>query len=136
VIFAGALPQPFGLLQQAKVFVMASRYEGFPMAHGEALSCGLPVIATDCPSRPLRRRERAVGGGVRELVRNGVDGVLVPCEDPAALASAMARLIEHPDERLRLAQQAAPGMSRYSRERIVEAWEELLERARRSSAAR
>jgi glycosyltransferase involved in cell wall biosynthesis len=53
-----------------------------------------------------------------------------------ALASAMARLIEHPDERLRLAQQAAPGMSRYSRERIVEAWEELLERARRSSAAR
>jgi GalNAc-alpha-(1->4)-GalNAc-alpha-(1->3)-diNAcBac-PP-undecaprenol alpha-1,4-N-acetyl-D-galactosaminyltransferase len=135
VIFAGALPQPFALLQRAKVFVMASRYEGFPMAHGEALSCGLPVIATDCPSRPLARSEGTIAGGVRELVRDGVDGVLVPCEDPAALASAMAQLIEDPGRRERLAQQAAPGMNRYSSDRIVDAWEELLERAHRSSAA-
>ena len=75
VVFAGALTEPFALLQQAEFFVMASRYEGFPMAHGEALACGLPVIATDCPSRPLRRGERGnVAGGVRELVRDGVDG--------------------------------------------------------------
>jgi len=129
VIFAGALPQPFALLQRAKIFVMASRYEGFPMAHGEALSCGLPVIATDCPSRPLQSREGTIAGGVRELVRDGVDGVLVPCEDPAALATAMAELIEDPDKRQRLAQEAAPGMNRYSCARIVATWEALLKRA-------
>ena len=131
IIFAGALAEPFALLQQAKFFVMASRYEGFPMAHGEALACGLPVIATDCPSRPLRRGERGnVAGGVRELVRDGIDGMLVPCEDPAALANAMAVLIENPDKRQRFAQQAAPGMARFSSAKIIDDWERLFEQAR------
>ena len=131
VIFAGALAEPFGLLQQAQLFVMASRYEGFPMAHGEALACGLPVIATDCPSRPLSKGERgSIAGGVRELVRDGIDGLLVPCEDPATLAGAMAELMENPDKRQRLAQQAAPGMARYSCAKIIDDWERLCEQAR------
>ena len=72
------LAEPFALLQQAKFFVMASRYEGVPMAHGEALACGLPVIATDCPSRPLKRGERGnVAGGVRELV--GTTSMVCSC---------------------------------------------------------
>lgn len=134
IVFAGALAEPFALLQQAKVFVMASRYEGFPMAHGEALACGLPVIATDCPSRPLKPGERGnVAGGVRELVRDGVDSMLVPCEDPAALANAMADLIENPDKRQRLAQQAAPGMARFSCAKILDEWERLFEQARGAS---
>jgi glycosyltransferase involved in cell wall biosynthesis len=131
IVFAGALAEPFALLQQAQFFAMASRYEGFPMAHGEALACGLPVIATDCPSRPLQRGERGtVAGGVRELVRDSVDGVLVPSEDPAALAHAMAELIENPDKRQRLAQQAAPGIARFSCTRILDEWERLLEQAK------
>jgi GalNAc-alpha-(1->4)-GalNAc-alpha-(1->3)-diNAcBac-PP-undecaprenol alpha-1,4-N-acetyl-D-galactosaminyltransferase len=131
IVFAGALAEPFALLRQAKFFVMASRYEGFPMAHGEALACGLPVIATDCPSRPLGRGERGnVAGGVRELVRDTIDGVLVPSEDPIALAAAMADLIEHPDKRQRLARQAAPGIARFSCARIVDEWECLLDQAR------
>jgi GalNAc-alpha-(1->4)-GalNAc-alpha-(1->3)-diNAcBac-PP-undecaprenol alpha-1,4-N-acetyl-D-galactosaminyltransferase len=137
IVFAGALAEPFALLQQAKFFVMASRYEGFPMAHGEALACGLPVIATDCPSRPLKRGEcGSVAGGVRELVRENVDGVLVPCEDPAALANAMADLIENLDKRQRLARQAAPGIARFSCARIVNDWEELLEQARGPTGCR
>ena len=101
------------------------------MAHGEALACGLPVIATDCPSRPLNRGERGkVAGGVRELVRDSIDGVLVPSEDPAALAKAMADLIENPDKRQRLARQAAPGIARFSCAKIVDDWEQLLEQAR------
>lgn len=130
IVFAGALAEPFALLQQAKLFAMASRYEGFPMAHGEALACGLPVIATDCPSRPLSRGERGkVAGGVRELVRDSIDGVLVPSEDPAALANAMADLIENPDKRQRLARQAARGIARFSCAKIVEDWERLLGQA-------
>lgn len=130
IVFAGALAEPFALLQQAKFFAMGSRYEGFPMAHGEALACGLPVIATDCPSRPLRRGERGnVAGGVRELVRDNVDGVLVPCEDPAALANAMTDLIENSDKRQRLARQAALGIARFSGAKIVADWERLFEQA-------
>jgi Glycosyl transferases group 1 len=95
------------------------------------------VIATDCPSRPLKHGERGnVAGGVRELVRDGVDGMLVPCEDPVALANAMADLIEHPDKRQRLAQQAAPGMARFSRAKIVDDWERLFEQARGPTGGR
>ncbi len=131
VIFTGALASPFPLLCHAQFFVLASRYEGFPMAIGEALACGLPVIATDCPSRPRKFGERGVVGGcgIRELVRDGIDGLLVPPEDPVALANAIMRWMEDPQERGRLAQHAASGMVRFSREKIVGAWERVLEEA-------
>lgn len=130
VIFTGALAAPLELLCHAKFFVLASRYEGFPMAVAEALSCGLPVMAADCPSRPRRFGEReSVAGGIRELIRDGVDGLLVPGENPVLLADAMARWIENPQERRRLAEQAASGISRFSREHVLEDWERLMEQA-------
>ena len=130
VFFTGALASPFALLRHAQIFVLASRYEGFPMAVAEALACGLPVIAADSPSRPRKFGERGViAGGIRELVRDGIDGLLVPRENPVALADAIARWIENPQERRRLAQQAASGMTRFSREQVVEDWERLVEQA-------
>lgn len=130
VVFTGALASPFALLGRAQFFVLASRYEGFPMAVAEALACGLPVIATDCPSRPRKFGERGrVAGGIRELVRDGVDGFLVPPEDPDALADAMARWMQSPQERSQMAQQTASGTTRFSRERVIEDWERLLEQA-------
>lgn len=130
VIFTGAIASPFALLSHAQFFVLASRYEGFPMAVAEALACGLPVLATDCPSRPRKFGERgSVAGGIRELVRDGIDGLLVPREDPVALADAMTRWMENPQERHRLAQQAASGLKRFSREQVVEQWEQLMEQA-------
>lgn len=130
VVFTGALASPFALLRQAQMFVLASRYEGAPMAVAEALACGLPVIATDSPSRPRKFGERGVvAGGIRELVRDGIDGLLVPRENPVALAETIMRWIENPQERRRLAQQAASGMTRFSREQVVEDWERLVEQA-------
>ena len=55
--------------------------------------------------------------------------MLVPSEDPAALANAMADLIENPDKRQRLARQAALGIARSSCAKIVDDWERLLEQA-------
>lgn len=130
VIFTGALASPFEVLCHAQFFVLASRYEGAPMAVAEALACGLPVIATDCPSRPRKFGERGfVAGGIRELVRDGIDGLLVPRENPVALADAMTRWMENPQERSRLAQQAASGITRFSREQVLADWERLLQQA-------
>ena len=131
VVFAGAVSEPLATLQQAQLFVMPSRYEGFPNALGEAMSCGLPVIAADCPSRPSRARHP---GGVRELVRDGVDGLLVPPEDPAALAHAMASLMADPEKRQRLASRAGEVAERFAFERILDEWELLLARAAAANA--
>ena len=69
------------LLAAADVFVLASRSEGAPLSILEAMAAGLPVVASDV-------------GGVAELVADGETGLLVPPSDPAALATALARVLD------------------------------------------
>ena len=114
VVFTGALSNPFIVLKQAKLFVMASRHEGFPMAHGEALACGLPVIATDCPSGPS------------EMIRSYIDGILVPNKDVEALAVAMDNLMSDEQKRQQLAAKAPEVLERFGRDEIVAEWENLM----------
>lgn len=71
------------LLDAADAFVLASAWEGMPLALGEAMAMAKPVVATDV-------------GGVRELA--GDAGVLVPAKDPNALATAMLRIMDLPDQ--------------------------------------
>lgn len=116
VIFAGALNNPFAVLKKAKLFVMASRSEGFPLAHGEALACGLPVISTDCPSGP------------REMIRHDVDGLLVENQDIEGLAAAMDSLMSDEQKRRRLAEKAPEVIARFGQDKIVAEWEKLMQK--------
>lgn len=77
------------LLAGFDVFVLSSRTEGYSLALVEASAAGLPIVATDV-------------GGNREIVGHERTGVLVPSEDPQALAGAMLSLLEDPDARARL----------------------------------
>jgi glycosyltransferase involved in cell wall biosynthesis len=70
-------------LSAADVYTLPSRHEGFAVAGIEAMACGLPVVAANA-------------SGVEDLLASGEDsvGIIVPQEDPAALAAALLRLID------------------------------------------
>ena len=102
------------LMREADAFVLSSRYEGFPNVLLEALACRVPIVATDCP------------GGPREILGDGQFGLLVPCEDPAALAGALRRVSTDISLRERLSALAPVATAEYAVEHVVARWEALL----------
>jgi len=115
VHFVGELTDPFPMLRAADLFVLSSRFEGFGMALAEAMACGLPVVSFDCPEGP------------RDIIHDGVDGILVPTEDINALATALGRLMNDPRERARLGTEAATLLTRFGPEPVLSIWQDMFD---------
>jgi len=103
------------VMDSAHAFVLSSRYEGFPNVLLEALAGGIPVIATDCPSGP------------REILDGGRYGLLVPPEDPEALATAMRRIATDAALRTQFSSAGTKRVEEYRPEVIVTEWEQILD---------
>jgi glycosyltransferase involved in cell wall biosynthesis len=115
VDFRGWAPDPQRVLHEADLFVLSSRYEGFPNALLEAMACGVASISFDCESGP------------RDIIRHEQDGLLVPSEDVAALAAALERLMSDAKLRATLAVQARRVSQRFSEERFFGRWDAVLD---------
>jgi glycosyltransferase involved in cell wall biosynthesis len=117
VTFGGLVPRESlaAAYAEADVLVVPSRAEGHALAPMECLACGTPVIASDLP-------------GLRMTVQDGVNGLLVPPEKPAALADAICRALQ--DEGLldRLSRAARASVERFSWDIRVREFEELCQR--------
>jgi glycosyltransferase involved in cell wall biosynthesis len=111
------------LYRRATLVVVPSRYEGFGLPAAEAMACGTPVVAS-------------AAGALPELLATGGGGVLVPPEDPEALAKAISSLAEQPEARRALAARAPARIeAAYSWPRVAartaEVYAELAGSARR-----
>jgi glycosyltransferase involved in cell wall biosynthesis len=127
VRFVGWLGNPYPLLSIVDLVVLTSSAEGFGLALLEAMALERPVVAT------------AVGA-VPEIVRDGVTGLLVPSREPAALASAIVRLLRDPSLRRALGRQGRELARQFSPttmcDRVEEVYFSAIERRSRGRAAK
>jgi glycosyltransferase involved in cell wall biosynthesis len=113
VTFRGFVANPYPLMKAADLYVLSSRYEGFPNVVLEALACGTPVVAAACP-------------GVAGLVRPGENGWLAPVDDPATLG---ATIVQAAGDRAALTRDAvrASVRARFSVAQIAAQYERVFE---------
>jgi glycosyltransferase involved in cell wall biosynthesis len=104
--------------RRADIFVTATTWEGMPNTVLEAMACGLPIVGTQA-------------SGLQELVREGVNGYLVPIKDPAAMAEALVELMGNCYERRRMGWESRKLAERefaweYITEQYVRVYEQVL----------
>ena len=103
-------------INDSGMFVLSSDYEGMPNVLIEAMACGLPCIATDCPI-----------GGVRSLLTSGENGLLIPVGDEDALYEAMCKLADDESYAAWLGQHATDVRARLDETLIAKQWRRYLE---------
>ncbi|ALJ18945.1 glycosyltransferase [Microbacterium sp. No. 7] len=111
----GATGDFAGVLAAASVHVLSSAHEGMGLVIAEAMCAGTPTVTTDS------------GPGVRELVRPGETGLLVPVGDVPAFAAALHRLVGDAELRGGIARRAAAHVRAWERDAVVDEWEALLD---------
>lgn len=102
-------------LNNAALFVLTSRYEGFPFALVEAKAHGLPVVSFRCRTGPS------------ELVKDGVNGFLVDCFDVRQMADRICELMGDAEKRMEFSRHSLLDTEKMDYERVTAQWKSLLE---------
>ena len=115
VVFLGKVADVPQRLAKTQVFVLATHWEGMPLALVEAMAAGCACITSDAP-------------GAREVLQHQHDGLIVPHANPAALAHALEQLLTQPDYAAQLGTQARhTALTRYGDEQMAQRYQALLD---------
>ncbi|HDL7645851.1 TPA: glycosyltransferase family 4 protein [Yersinia enterocolitica] len=110
-------PHVSDLYDQSGIYVMTSRFEGFPMVLLEAKASGLPIIAYDCDTGPS------------ELIINNEDGFLIPFSDSSAFARQLILLMNDDDLRKSMSLRSLKNAEKYKIEVVIgDKWKNLIEK--------
>jgi len=103
-------------LPKSSVYAFSSDYEGMPNALLEAMTLGMPVVATDCPC-----------GGPRTVIENEINGLLIPTGDQTAMEEGINRLIEDREFAERLGENARRISERIEGKAVLAQWQDYIE---------
>lgn len=116
IVWCGFQANPWKFMARADVFALTSRYEGFGNVLIEAMACGVPVVATTSP-------------GTQDIVRHGIDGVLVAEHSAAAVAEALSRVLADRPARDRMGVAARSAASRFTLPAVAARYDAVLREA-------
>ena len=120
VDFLGFQKNPYKFMAKADIFVLSSIYEGFPTVVVEAMTCGAPVVSTDCQSGP------------NEIIKNGKNGLLVPVRDSRALADNIIRLLDNNSLREKFSEESKIRAEDFTINKEIKEYENLFEKVLKS----
>ena len=121
VLLCGSTGKVREKLLQSSMLVFSSLFEGFGMVLVEALACGVPCVAFECPCGP------------RDVISPEEDGLLIPPGNTDELARAIVRLMEQPELRSRMGAAARNKAARYAMEAVSSAWMKLFHELKAAS---
>lgn len=101
--------------KESSILILTSVYEPFGLVMPEAMSCGIPVVAFDCPYGPS------------EIISDGIDGFLIDSYDVEAFANRLCLLMENKALRKEMGQNAIISAQRFAKDKIIPQWISLFE---------
>ena len=116
VRFMGVSKDPFDDLKNEGIFVITSDFEGIPNSLLEAMAMGFPVVASDCEP-----------GGARMLIKDHVNGIIIPRGDSQALSTALSEYVNNPTLMNRCGANAVKVLERFDADRIYTMWKKTID---------
>ena len=114
VLFLGFQKNPYKFMAKSKIFVLSSLWEGFPVALLEAMACGIPVIATDCPSGP------------NEIIEDYKNGFLVPVREEKAISDRILKILNNKDLTDKIKSNELKDIKKFDVKSIIKKYEDIL----------